>query len=169
MQKNYAVMLTALLLSSCVAPTPPPPAFTGSVAFLSMTSVTRGPFAENVFIVSAINGQPFAGEIYPSEPPPDVSLSPITGPLTSVTIPASQPTRFTLSGYSVFQAPIFAMTMADYTLSGDINFVPVAGQNYTVKGTFTPSYSALWIENEDTGQLAAPKLEVHGSAKVPLF
>lgn len=169
MQKTHIVILTTAFLSGCVTYPPPGQKFVGPVASLTMTSVARGPFAENVFIVSAINGAGFDGMINPSQPPPDMPLNPTTGPLTTVTIPASQPTRFTVCGESVFQAPIFAIAMDDYQLTGDISFTPVAGQTYVVKGTFSPSYAAVWIVNAATDQLAAPKLVANGSGKVPNF
>jgi hypothetical protein len=59
--------------------------------------------------------------------------------------------------------------MDDYQLTGDISFTPVAGQTYVVKGTFSPSYAAVWIVNAATDQLAAPKLVANGSGKVPNF
>jgi len=169
MQTNHLAILTVVLLSGCATLPSSPNKFAGPVATLTMTSVARGPFAENVFIISGINGGAFDGMINPSQPPPDTPLSPKTGPLTTVMIPASQPTRFTVCGESIFQAPIFSVTMDDYQLSGDISFTPVAGQSYIVEGTFSPSYSAIWIANAVSGQVVAPKLVAAGSGKVPLF
>lgn len=159
--------LACALLAACTQQ-PPPAAFTGPVAHLSMTEMARGGFAANVVYVSQINGQDFLGEIYPSQPPPDVPLNPTNGVITTIDIPA-QPTKFTLIGRSIFQAPIFAMTMANYCLTGDVSFTPVANANYILDGTFTPTYSAIWIEDEQNGTVMGNKIEIHGSAKINLI
>ncbi len=169
MRKSGAAVFMLGVLCGCAANPPTSGPFTGPVASLAMTSTARGSVAEDVFVLSAINGMSFQGMISPSQPPPDMPLNAQTGQLTSVTIPAGQPVKFTVCGESIFQAPIFSLAMTNYYLTGDISFTPVAGQNYTLKGTFSHTYSAVWIENAATGQVVAPKIEVQGAAKMPLF
>jgi len=161
-----ALAAVCVLVAGCT-PTPLPPAFTGPVAHLSMTEIARGNVAADVVYVSKINGQDFLGEIYPSQPGPNMPLNPITGVMTTVDIPAA-PTRFTLHGNSIFQAPIFALSMANYCVAGDVNFTPIANENYILRGTFTPTYSAIWIEDEQNGTVQDHKIEIHGSAKAGL-
>jgi hypothetical protein len=144
---------------------PPIPAFTGPVAHLSMTEIARGAFAANVAIVKKINGQDFKDEIYPAQPPPDTPLNPLTGTLSTVDIPAG-PGTYSVAGYSIFQAPIFALAMDEYCIVGDIKFTPVANANYILEGKFTPAYSALWIQDATTNAIEGNKIEIHGSATV---
>lgn len=151
-----------LLLASCTIQ-PPTPAFTGPVAHLMISEIARGPFAANVTYVAKINGQDFQGQMHPSQPPPDTPLAPHTGIFGTITIPAG-PGTYTVVGDSIFQAPIFALAMDKYCIAGDISFTPAANANYILEGTFTPAYTALWIEDAATNQVEGNKIEIHGSA-----
>ena len=167
MRSRAIPFLSVFLLTGC---TPPPQIlpFTGPVAHLSMTEIARGPFAANVFYVAMINGQDFAGSIDPGQPPPDTPLNPQTGTIATVDIPAG-PGTYTVIGRSIFQAPIFAMTMNSYCLGGDIKFTPVANATYIVEGTFTPHYAALWIQDAASNTVEGSKIEVHGSTMMGLW
>jgi len=164
MQSRTIPVLSAVLLASCTVQ-PPPPAFTGPVAHLSMTEIARNPFAANVAIVKKINGQDFRDEIDPGQPPPDTPLNPRTGTIATADIPAG-PGTYSVAGYSIFQAPIFAIAMAEYCIAGDIKFTPVANANYILKGSFTPTYSALWIQDATTNAIEGNKIEIHGAATI---
>ncbi len=164
MRSTIIPALFVLLLTSC-AEQPPPSTFTGPVAHLSMTEYARGSFAANVAIVKKINGQDFQGEIDPTQPAPDTPLNPQTGILSTVDIPAG-PGTYSVAGYSIFQAPIFALAAPEYCIAGDIKFTPAVNTSYILKGIFTPAYSALWIEDATTKAVEGNKIEIHGSATI---
>jgi hypothetical protein len=92
-------------------------------------------------------------------------LAPRTGTITTVDIPAG-PGTYAVAGYSIFQAPIAAIAMDQYCIAGDIKFTAVANETYILKGMFTPSYAALWIEDASPQAVEGNKIEVHGSATI---
>jgi hypothetical protein len=83
-------------------------------------------------------------------------------------VPA-QPQTFTISGRTHYAAPILAMVQTVHGLSGDIRFVPLGGHMYDVKGVFGDSYSAVWIEDEQSRAIMDHKIEVNGAATLGLF
>lgn len=164
LMKRILTCLSVMLLAGCVAPSSEPP-FTGPVAKLEMTDIPRfGGYA--VFYVSKINGQDFYGEYTPSAPGPDEAIRlPSESDLT-ITIPAGVPTIFSLVAYTIYQAPILALTLPVHNLKGDTSFTPVANQTYVLKGSFSRDYSAEWIEDAQTGIVEGNKVTMNGSARV---
>ena len=78
--------------------------------------------------------------------------------VTGRQVPA-QPLTLKLLGSTYHAAPILALTGTSYSVSGEVQFHPQAGQRYIVKGTLGEDYRAVWLEDLD-GQVVSQKIEV---------
>jgi hypothetical protein len=81
---------------------------------------------------------------------------------------ATKQTLFHIAGRTHFAAPILEMAGTTYSVDGDVTFSPAAGENYIVKGSLGPDYSAVWIENKTTGAQVGDKLLIKGAAEVSI-
>ncbi|MEM6460467.1 MAG: hypothetical protein AAF724_00975 [Pseudomonadota bacterium] len=66
--------------------------------------------------------------------------------------------KVTLAGLTYYAAPIGEMFNDVYRVSGDVDFTPVAGETYIVRGVLGKDYSAVWIET-DEGSIVTQKVE----------
>ena len=76
---------------------------------------------------------------------------------------------FEIVGRTGYAAPIQSFTNKVYEVKGDVTFTPQERTVYVVKGTLGESYSAVWIEEKETGNLIGEKIEVEGSAALNFF
>lgn len=83
-------------------------------------------------------------------------------------VPAQKAT-FTLVARTQYAAPILALTNEVYQVTGKITFTPEANRIYVVRGELDDNYSAVWLEDEATGNLIVEKIEVHGSTEAGGF
>ncbi len=153
------VTVTAAVLCGCAQP-PAPQKLTGPVAHLEMTQMTRGNNGHDFFFLSKIDGQDF----YQQHKGVDLS-----GEITTVVDIPARTARFTIGAHTSYPAPIFGITNPVYDLAGDTTLTPVADQTYVIKGTLGPDYSAVWIENAQTGEIVGTKIEAKGSASIGFF
>jgi hypothetical protein len=72
---------------------------------------------------------------------------------------------FHIIGCTHYAAPILAMAGTSYYVDGDVTFTPVAGATYIVKGSLGPDYSAVWIEDKDSGRQVGNKFLIKGAAE----
>lgn len=83
-------------------------------------------------------------------------------------IPA-QECRVTIIGRTQYAAPILALTNKVYEVRGEVAFRPQSDAVYVVRGELGEDYSAVWLEEEGTGQIVGEKIEVNGSAALGFF
>jgi len=82
------------------------------------------------------------------------------------------PTRsaaFFIVGRTHCAAPIQEMTGTVRLVGGNVEFTPLEGRTYVIKGELTPDHSAVWIEDEKTGAQVGNKLLINGPAKAGFF
>ena len=65
--------------------------------------------------------------------------------------------------------PILELAKTIYQVTGDVDFVPIPDRAYVIKGILGEKYSAVWIEDSETGETVGRKVEVDGSAKLSIF
>lgn len=80
-------------------------------------------------------------------------------------VPA-MPITLVISARTAYAAPIQEQIHALYQITGPVSFTPEANKVYVVRGTLTESYSAVWIEEEDTHKVVGNKVELNGSSAV---
>ncbi|MDR2196107.1 MAG: hypothetical protein LBE50_05845 [Gallionellaceae bacterium] len=177
--RHILILATGALLSGCMSLTPTTPSDTGTAASLTARpAILRSytPIAvikdsvspENkrkadFFYVSAINGEKVE----------DSRLKTLAAnrghgfEMTPETIARSIPvqeTTFTIVGRTEYAAPILTLTNTVYQVTGAITFTPEASHRYVVRGKLGEDYSAVWIEDEETGTLVSNKIETYGSS-----
>lgn len=89
--------------------------------------------------------------------------------LVQRTIPASKPTSLTLVARTEYAAPILVLTNPVYQIKGVLDFTGDPGKRYIVRGELKESHSAVWLEDEDSGQLVGKKFEIDGAGKLGFF
>jgi hypothetical protein len=157
---------TALLLGGCVV-NPVPDGYSGSLAHISDSITPRSDISTDFFYVAKINGFAIPDSLWTTEGDrtPAAAKKPT---VIARDVPAEAAT-FTLIAHTHYVATAYAFANPVYDVTGDVSFAPAAGHDYVVKGVLGPDYSAIWIEDKQTGQVASQKLEVKGSAAIGAF
>ena len=75
---------------------------------------------------------------------------------------AARPTRFTVSGATIYASPILAMVNPNCSVDGDVEFTPVEGHAYVVTGRLDPAACSVWIQDASTGQVVGTKVGGRG-------
>lgn len=80
-----------------------------------------------------------------------------------------RPLTLTIVGRTHYAAPILVLTNPVYQVAGDIQFTPEPAKVYIVRGELGEGYSAVWLEERDTGQQIGKKIEIKGSAALGIL
>jgi hypothetical protein len=167
MRKVALLIAAASLLGSCTS-NPVPDDYHGPVARVTDSVMPRNRASADFFYLSKIDGRTI-----------DESLS-ATGranygrglQMDPVVIARPVPARassFTIVGRRHYAAPILELAKTIYQVTGDVDFVPIPDRAYVIKGILGEKYSAVWIEDSETGETVGRKVEVDGSAKLSIF
>ena len=165
--KPLAVMLLALALGACTH-NPVPKDYTGPLAAVRDSATVHDSTKVDFFVVSHVNGQKIGDSIGATVESNHGRGMVMRPAVIGRAVPA-QAAVFTIKGRTHYAAPILSMVQEVYEVKGDIEFAPVASRNYEVKGQLTPEYSAVWIEDSETREVVAQKVEIKGSAKLGFF
>ena len=84
-------------------------------------------------------------------------------------VPAGTPSTFTIKGRTHYSMPILEMAEKVHELAGEVSFTPQRNHRYLVVGTFGDRYSAVWIEDAQTGGIMDHKIETNGPATLGFF
>jgi hypothetical protein len=68
--------------------------------------------------------------------------------------------KFSVVALIQFAAPILALTNPAREVRGVVEFTPVDGKVYVVRGSLSGPVSAVWIEEAKTGEVMGRKVEV---------
>ena len=157
----------AALLSGCVAE-PIRSDYHGPLARITDSVTPRDDKSADFFYVSRVDGYVVADSLDATE-----GANHGTGKDKKLVVigrdVAAAATTLTLVGITHYATPLQAFGGPAYELSGDITFTPEAKHEYVVRGVLGESYSAVWIEDKGTGEVAGPKIEVKGAAPLGLL
>jgi hypothetical protein len=84
-------------------------------------------------------------------------------------VSSRQPVKLVLVARTTYAAPIQSITNSIFMVKGDLVFTPEANKTYTVTGTITDNYSAVWLQDDSTKEVVGKKIEINGSAKLGFF
>lgn len=152
----------SLSLSACVV-SPVPEGYTGPVAHITDTMTPRNAMSTDFFTLAKINGFNIVDSISAtdgSNRTPGALKTPV---IVARDVPTDE-ASFTIVGHTHYTTPVLALTNTVYDVGGEIKFTPLANHSYIVKGMLGDNYSAVWIEDAKTGEVAGRKIEVKGSA-----
>lgn len=161
MSTTYRVRLMAVLTASvfggCAYGPALPDGYTGPKATIADTAVSQGPRMSHMFEIEKVDGRAITSsgmETVGRNQGRGLSMTPVT-----LTHPvAAVPTRFTISGATVYAAPILAMTNPTCRVIGDVAFSPVEGKTYMVTGQIEPEKCSVWIQDSSTGEVMGQKV-----------
>ena len=131
----------------------------------------------NLFYLSKVNGKIIENTLGATRNATYGQGFYLTTKLLETNVP-SEEAVFSIIGRTEHAAPIQAFTDEVYELAphivvqevkGDITFKPEANKEYVVKGTLGESYSAVWIELKETGDVIQQKIEIKGSSELGFF
>jgi hypothetical protein len=152
----YLVVLTAALLGGCASPSIPD-GYTGPTATIKDTVVAKDGQSAYMFYLNYIDGRHIETSVHATQEKnygSGLSMEPVS---VERKLPA-RPCRLTLQAMIVYAAPILALTNEGYDVNGEVQFTPTPDSTYIVKGELSPTYSAVWLE-DDTGKVVTPKIE----------
>ncbi len=167
MVKSLAALVFVVGLSACTH-NPVPKDYTGPLAAVQDSATVHGSTKADFFVVSHVNGQKIGDSIGATVERNYGQGMAMRPAVIGRAVPA-EAAIFTIKGRTHYAAPILSMVQEVYEVQGDVAFTPVASRNYQVKGQLTPEYSAVWIEDSETQEVVAEKIEVKGSAKLGFF
>ncbi len=163
MNRAAALLLLAATAVCACTINPVPMGYTGKVAHLTDSMTPRSDDSADYFYVSKTGDWAL-----------DNSLSVANGNNRALGVPTlpsvigrdipTDEASFTINGRTHYTTPLTALAHTVFGVTGVTTFTPVADHNYVVKGVLGPDYSAVWIEDSTTGQVAGQKVEVKGSA-----
>lgn len=163
-RRDISRIAAGLLLASCTAPSVPPD-YTGPLAHLTDSVTPRDTRSADFFYVSRIGDFPVDDSIAATEGSNRAAGLDKKPVVIERDVPA-QPAIFTINGTTRYAAPMLAFTNPAYEISGQVNFTPAANHAYVVKGQLSEAYSAVWIEDQETGAVIGSKIEIKGPASL---
>ena len=164
--RRVIILAAAMLNTGCALERSVlPKEYSGPTALIADSSYVYSKSKSDFFFVDAIDGQSIANAL---ERTANVNRG---NGLYQHVQGAARPiepkeTIFHICGRTHFAAPIQAMVGTTYYVDGNVKFTPVGGATYVVKGSLGPDYSAVWIENLETGVQVGNKLMIKGAAEM---
>ena len=165
-RSTFLIASFSALLGGCMS-NPVPEGYTGPVARFQDTMVKDGNGVD-FFYLAKVDGRAVENSLEATTQA-NKGMGAYMKPVVIGRNVLAQPQTFTISGRTHYAAPILAIVQTVHGLSGEIRFAPVAGHVYDVKGVFGDTYSAVWLEDEQTHAVIDHKIEVNGPATLGLF
>lgn len=158
-----------LLLSGCASTyLPVPENYQGEISYISSSEKRHSNGKSDLFYLNKVNGKKIADTRSATRNATAGQGFYLTTKLVKTDVPSQQAVD-SIIGRTEHAAPIQAFSDEVYEVKGDITFKPEANQEYIVKRVLEESYSAVWIELKETGEVIATKIEVNGSSALGFF
>jgi len=149
MRLASAFPLLTLALAGCAALAPEPDFTTLPHAAVVDTHDAGNPDRTDVFRVTTVDGRnvlPIVDEQYK-----------VIGIDATNLIPAGRSVHLDFEGFGFYRSTGRRMFWDPMHVDGSIDFVPVVGARYVVRGTVSTALSTVWIENEATHEVIGQK------------
>lgn len=171
MTLRIAFVVVSILLSGCATySSSVPEGYAGPTAELMDSYKVHSDSKADFFVAEKVNGEEITNGLIATQRAnrgrgvqmtPASSLRPLA---------AEQPVKVSVKARTHHAAPILAIVRAAYEVTGVVEFVPKTNAKYVVRGELDDAYSAVWIEDEKTGQVMGSKIEkTDGSARLNFF
>ena len=159
----------ALFLTGCVSTySPVPENYQGEISKIDSSEKRHSSGKSDLFYLSKVNGKYINNTLSATRNATYGQGFNLTTKLVKTDVP-SQEATFSIIGRTEHAAPVQAFADVVYEVKGDIFFKPEPNKEYIVKGILGESYSAVWIELKDTGEVIKTKVEINGSAELGFF
>jgi hypothetical protein len=162
------LLVIAGLLGACTAASLPS-GYSGPLAHVTDSVTPRTEKGADYFYVARIDGYPIEESLSVTEGSNRAAGAGEKPVIVGRDVPAAAPSTFTIVATTHYSAALLAFKNPAYELSGDVRFTPLANHTYVVAGVLGETYSAVWIEDSQTGEVAGQKIEVKGAAPLSLL
>jgi hypothetical protein len=162
------VLALGLALAACTV-NPVPEGYTGPIAYISDSAHAAGSTRGDMFYVTHVNGQRISDRAASTRSANYGRGFRMTPSVIGRKIPAQGPTTFTIMGRTQVGAPIQALFVTMFEVTGDVTFTPQPDRTYIVRGVLGKDYSAVWIEDVQTSEVIDKKIEIKGSAALGIL
>lgn len=159
--KSILSVLFSLALVGCATYQPVPPGYTGPVATVSDSEFAEGRAKAQLFALIEVDGNGIANSFSASRSASYGQGFSLTTQFVSRQVPA-KPMKVRLRASHITGAPIHALfsqaTGNFFSVEGVVDFSPLPGGKYIVKGELKKDGSSVWIEDESTRQAVTEKV-----------
>lgn len=157
-----AALALTVTLSACVTNPPIPPGYTGPTATVFDSSESIDGSRSKMFVLAEIDGAPIDQSVQASARASSGQGFSLTQVVLQRAIPA-RAMKVKLVGTYTYAAPIqkiAAQVSGSFVeMEAIVSFTPEPEGKYVVRGLLSKERSALWIENQATGQVVTQKVE----------
>lgn len=156
--KNLVFALVFILSGCATIHDPYPENYSGPSALIGSTENRIDQSTVELFYLEKINNKMIVNSMGTSRSATQGQGLSFTTQLIETAVPVLSQ-AFTIVGATAHAAPIQTLLSDNNTVRGDITFTPQPHTEYIVEGTFSESYSAVWLSNKETGQIIGKKIE----------
>lgn len=154
------VLVLLFFLSGCVSlHSPYPEGYEGPSALIASSEKRIDGSTVQLFYLEKVNQKLIVNSMGTSRGATQGQGFSFSTQLIESAIPAIKST-FTIVGANAHAAPIQSLFSDNFLIRGDITFTPEAHTEYVVKGVLGAEYSAVWIENKESGEIIKNKVEI---------
>lgn len=161
MTRLLALAITVLALTGCASFEPVPAGYSGPTASVRDTGFSEDGTKAQIFALVEIDGNRTPNAFGASANASHGRGAALTTVFTARVVQA-KPMKVTLRGSHTTGMPIHAMASqlagTFFSVEGTVDFAPKPGGRYVVKGELKKEKSAVWIEDEATGETATAKV-----------
>ncbi|MGC1174033.1 hypothetical protein [Polaromonas sp.] len=162
MLKLAGGLLVALALHGCATYKPVPEGYTGPVAVVADSGTPGDGKKSVIFAMMDVDGQGIDNSFRASAGASYGRGFALTTQFVGRSVPANKAMKVRLKGSHITGAPIHAIASqiagTFFSVEGVVDFTPVSGGNYIVKGELKKGASSVWIEDRATGLPVTEKI-----------
>jgi hypothetical protein len=156
--KNLVLVLL-LFLGGCVSlHSPYPEGYEGPSAVIASSENRIDGSSVQLFYLEKVNQKLIVNSMGTSRGATQGQGFSFSSQLIESAVPTIEST-FTIVGANAHAAPIQSLFNDNFLVRGDITFTPEPHTEYIVKGVLGAEYSAVWIENKESGKVIEKKIE----------
>jgi hypothetical protein len=161
-----SLSLVSLLIGGCATTQPAvPEGYKGPVAIVKDSVKIYSASKADVFFLQEVDGRRIDNSRARTEQLNQGAGLRMRPAVVERNIPA-QVTELKIVARTIYAAPILALTKDVFQIVGTVKLAPQPYKTYVVRGELGENYSAVWLEDEATGQPVDAKIESHGSTKL---
>lgn len=154
-------LLVALALHGCAPYKPVPEGYTGAVATVADSGTPGDGMKSEIFALVEVDENRIHNSFEASGPQMSGWRTVLTTRFISRPVQA-KPMKVKLVGSHIhldnMRAIVGQIAGSSFSVSGAVNFTPVSGGNYIVKGELKKGASTVWIEDRATGLPVTEKI-----------
>ncbi|MEY4728884.1 MAG: hypothetical protein RL020_42 [Pseudomonadota bacterium] len=169
--KNYLVSIAfVFLFAGCATPNKSalPDGYTGPTANIIDSVKVYGMSKADFYYVNTVDGNQIQNSRVKTVLDNNGRGANMTPSIVQRAVPVKN-ISLEIIARTQYAAPAFALINPVYQVKGIIEINPEPGKNYVVRGELGDTYSAVWLEEQESSTLVGKKIEIKGDAKLGVF